>query len=160
MKYQIDAWELDSLISRTSVDVLNWRAALEHFTLPEWFIDKWIWQVMSISNSYEETEQLWRLIWIHQQVNEEFIKTNLNYVEWFYVLNYQYLSEEFLIHIITTVEDFQHNPIHWLLISQYCTLSEDFIRQYKDLLNWEFLIHKQNMSDAFRTEMQLKGYIY
>jgi len=55
------------------------------------------------------------------------------------------------------------HPSAWDKLSgDLCTpieLSERFMRKFADKLNWDKLVTFQNMSDEFRIEMQLKGYI-
>jgi hypothetical protein len=61
-------------------------------------------------------------------------------------LSYRHYSEEFIINQISIHGS---NDLFWILISQYQTLSEEFINRYRSKLSWYSLSEFQNMSEEF-----------
>jgi 1,2-phenylacetyl-CoA epoxidase catalytic subunit len=56
-------------------------------------------------------------------------------------------------------EDFMRefqNKINWQMISQYQKLSEGFIREFQDKLNWFWISMRQVLSESFIREFQEK----
>ena len=42
--------------------------------------------------------------------------------------------------------------VNWKSVSQYQTLSEDFIREFQDKVDWEWISSKQKLSESFIRE--------
>lgn len=56
-------------------------------------------------------------------------------------------------------EEFIRNyqdKVNWTCISQYQILSEDFIREFADKVNWEEIFEHQKLSESFRQEFRDK----
>lgn len=51
------------------------------------------------------------------------------------------------------IEEFQ-NEVDWDYINEYQFLSEDFIRKFKDKINWEVISYSQKLSENFIEEFQ------
>ena len=60
-------------------------------------------------------------------------------------------SREELLHLAKTRS--------WVWISSNQTLSEDFIREFKDELDWAGISYYQTLSEDFILEMKLLGYL-
>ena len=46
------------------------------------------------------------------------------------------------------------NKINWEAVSQYQTLSEDFIRDFQDKVDWIKIFRYQHLSQSFLVEFQ------
>ncbi len=55
-----------------------------------------------------------------------------------------------------SIEEFKDKFNKWGLLSRYYTLSEDFIREFKDKINWGIISIFQNLSESFMREFQNK----
>ena len=45
--------------------------------------------------------------------------------------------------------------VHWFWISAYQKLSEEFIREFQDIVNWDFISEYQKLSEEFAKEFNL-----
>jgi len=60
------------------------------------------------------------------------------------------------VHSICSIDEFKNN-VYWENISKYQNLSEEFIREFKDLLNWKNIFtYQQNLSEEFIQEFKNK----
>ena len=55
------------------------------------------------------------------------------------------------------IREFQ-DKVNWKLISQYQTLSENFIREFKDKVDWDSISRYQRLSEEFIEEFKNKIY--
>lgn len=68
------------------------------------------------------------------------------------VIIYQRLSEKLLRFLIKGARF--TSKLEFNNISKYQTLSEDFIREFKDKVNWEFIVRYQRLSNSFILEFK------
>jgi len=76
---------------------------------------------------------------------ERSVKNFLDFINWFYISKFQFLSENF-------IREFK-DKVDWYWISEYQKLSESFIREFKDKVNWGNIVEKQRISKDFIYEM-------
>ena len=57
------------------------------------------------------------------------------------------------------IREFQ-NKIDWCYITAYQKLSEDFIREFRYLVYWSEILKSQTLSENFKEEFKYKLYIY
>jgi intein-encoded DNA endonuclease-like protein len=57
------------------------------------------------------------------------------------------------------IKEFKDN-VHWGWISMFQKLSEDFIREFKDEVNWYYISRCQKLSEDFREEFNIKIRVY
>ena len=74
---------------------------------------------------------------------EKFFNENINnfVVEWYYISEYQKLSESF-------IEKYS-DKVNWRNISKYQNLSESFIEKYTDEICWYNILTYQKLSESF-----------
>ena len=53
------------------------------------------------------------------------------------------------------IREFQ-DKVDWKMVSSYQTLSENFIREFQDIVDWSKISHFQHLSKKFITEFQDK----
>lgn len=84
----------------------------------------------------------------HFNLSEEFIERLLSLVDndyiWFDIFEYHKLSENFIRKYVE-----QYDNDIWSVISKYQTLSEDFIIEFKDKVDWYDISGKQKFSEEF-----------
>jgi hypothetical protein len=73
---------------------------------------------------------------------------NSGKVNWYYVSQYQRLSEEF-------IKEFQ-DKVNWYYVSQYQRLSEEFIKEFQDKVNWSCVSECQKLSEKFIREFNIE----
>ena len=89
----------------------------------------------------------WYYISEYQKLSEEFIEKFQDKVDWYCISVYQKLSEEF-------ITKFQYK-VHWSYISQFQKLSEEFIEKFQDKLNWTYISKYQKLSEEFIIKFNL-----
>jgi len=88
--------------------------------------------------------------WLHLCCNyilpEDFIEEFIHLVNWYYIFQYQKISEEFTI---------KHRyRLDWNYFSSYGNaLSESFIRKYKNYVHWSYVSQFQKLSESFMLEV-------
>ena len=50
-----------------------------------------------------------------------------------------------------------HNNLNWNYISDNYKLSENFIREFQDKVNWWCMLNYQNLSEKFKSEFKYKN---
>jgi len=90
----------------------------------------------------------WYYISQFQTLSEEFIREFQDKVEWYDISWCQKLSEEF-------IKEFQ-DKVEWSTISGWQKLSEDFIREFKDRVDWDYISIRQKLSEDFIREFKNK----
>jgi hypothetical protein len=60
------------------------------------------------------------------------------------------------LNILCSVEEFQDNVLWWNSLCAHQKLSEDFIREFKDKVDWTYISIRQNLSEDFIREFQDK----
>lgn len=122
------------------IDKINWYYLTKHHKMSEKMLDKY-------------ADKLdWDLVWLRQNVSEDFIEKHKNRIStWDHICVKRQLSPEFVRRHI--------NEWHWKVISQESILTEDFIREFKDYLDWQILTihHYGEWNEEFIREM--KDYI-
>lgn len=91
-------------------------------------------------------------------LSEEFIERLLPVVDdiyniWFDIFEYCKLSENFIRKYVE-----QYDKDIWSVISRYQTLSEDFINEFKDKVNWYDISGEQKFSEEFALKFHNKLY--
>jgi hypothetical protein len=99
----------------------------------------------------------WRLLWIHQRFPESFIRTSFenNKKEYSDVISTYQVLSE---NFIREFKDY----VNWVNISYDQVLSESFIREFKDMVSWAGISERQILSESFIREFKHKvfwGYI-
>ena len=90
----------------------------------------------------------WFSISSNQKLSEYFIREFKDKVKWNNISRFQKLSEDF-------IREFQ-DEVHWYSISKYHTLTEDFIREFKDKVYWHVISIYQKLSENFIKEFKDK----
>ena len=96
---------------------------------------------------------------VKKEVEKLIKKLNLNCsieqfkdkVDWYYISEYQKLSEDF-------IREFQ-DKVKWDWISMFQKLSEDLIREFQNKIDWYNISYHQKLSEDFIREFQDKGKI-
>ena len=116
--------------------------------------DKFVWAFLSscqsgfseeFLNEYKEKLNM-NTITFRFQLTEDFIRKNIELLNWKTLSHTQALSDEF-------IDDFS-DKIEWECLSMNSYLTKDMIRKYKDKLNWTHISAKQNLDPAFMEEME------
>ena len=92
----------------------------------------------------------WYYISEYQKLSEDFIREFSNKVDWEQISKYQKLSETF-------IREFS-NEVNWYNISKYQILSEEFIREFSDKVCWVYISWFQKLSEEFIVEHSDKLY--
>lgn len=140
---------------REFYDMVDWEEISQHQTLSEPFIREFIKRVH------------WKEISRYQKLSEPFIREFIKRVDWPNIAAYQKLSEdliadadEYLRQYYSPFDLYRNGSIFlehfWYCVSEYQTLSESFIRKYKDKVNWSAITRHQKMSTAFINEFKDK----
>ena len=88
----------------------------------------------------------WYYISQYQKLSEDFIREFKDSVDWDRISKYQKLSEDF-------IREFK-DSVYWDNISKYQKLSEDFIREFKDSVDWHYISIYQKLSEDFIREFK------
>lgn len=96
--------------------------------------------------------QGWLYALNNNKIPEQFFRDNSKFIPndftiWNAIFQTQELSEEFLAFNKSKLE--MDGGINWAVISGHQQLSEDFIRQFKNKLDWDFIVVRQNLSEDF-----------
>lgn len=89
----------------------------------------------------------WELLSLHYIFTIEMLRMYFHRVNWFHVLKRQRFSEEILVEMIPTF-----NNCCWKEICKYQNLSESFIENYKDHLDWNLIFEHQQTRGIFLKE--------
>lgn len=120
-----------------------------------------------LNDEFVETFHQW-IYWpsfsktVHCKFNitEDLLYKFRNKIDWSWVLADKILSEKILRKIVNDHTIVPKTKIvKWNYISSRQKLSEEFIRDFADDLNWELIAAHQDMSEKFVVEMQMKGYL-
>lgn len=89
----------------------------------------------------------------NHNIPEQFFRDNLSiipddFVSWNTIFQTQILSEEFIAFNKSKL-DLDEHGINWIVISTHQVLSEDFMHQFRNKLDWDMLSIKQTMSEEF-----------
>ena len=89
-------------------------------------------------------------LWTNRKknVSEKDLTLFKSKVNWYYICDFQKLSESF-------IEKFQ-DKVYWLEISKYQTLSESFIEKHSDKVYWHYISASQKLSEQFIEKFQKK----
>lgn len=128
-------------IKKTSIKSACWeevaRDLVFYFNLTEDFL-------------YEYRDSLnWNCICTWQDLSEKFIWYMRKYINWETILENQKLSEKF---IRENSARFKHEHWYSLSLNQKIKFSEEFMREYRDLLEWTSLCDKQHFTLDFIRE--------
>ena len=96
-------------------------------------------------NEYKEKLNI-NTITFRFQLSKDFIRENIEILNWRTISYTQSLSEEF-------IDEFE-DRIDWEYLSMNSYLTKDMIRKYKDKLNWSHICAKQNLGPEFMEEME------
>lgn len=96
-------------------------------------------------NEYKEKLNL-DTITLRFQLSKDFIRENIELLNWKTISSTQTLSEEF-------IDEFE-DEIDWEYLSMNSYLTKDMIRKYKDKLNWSHICAKQSLCPEFMEEME------
>ncbi len=183
-------------------DKIGWDYVSSNQDLSEEFIrefkDKIDWEYIS---SYQKLSEEfirefkdkvdWCWVSMHQKLSEDFIREFADKLDFLGILNNQKLSEEFkkefkllkegsipkekkmhentiadikkiceksnIQYDETLSEDFIKtfkDDVNWCWLSTYKNLSEDFIREFADCVNWIYISEAQNLSENFIREFK------
>ena len=66
------------------------------------------------------------------------------------------INSKILLHITSSNPEFSDSTS---VNCKYQILSEDFIREFEDEVCWDWISKYQNLSEDFKLEMKLLGYI-
>lgn len=124
-----------------------------------------------------ECHMCWNKIAMRQQLSENLIIEKWDAVSWLDILQYQILSESFLRKLIEMFainppknfnpyrqdlrfgdDEYRNNAIDilWKYISNCQKLSEDFIREFQDVVCWNSIYNFQILSNDFSNEFKYK----
>lgn len=142
---------------------VNWSEISRTQNLSENFIrefkDKIDWQWSELYKNLSEDflvefqdKVSFDLLFIHKSLSE---KTLYEYADWF-VANQRYLWDILIYQNLSEdfIRDFQ-DEVDWDYISKYQQLSEDFIREFKNEVDWYFMSIYQKLSEGFIQEFNL-----
>jgi hypothetical protein len=90
----------------------------------------------------------WYYISEYQKLSESFIREFSDKVDWENISQFQKLSEEFIIEFF--------DKVNWYNISKYQKLSEKFIRENSNKVSWYLISFFQKLSEAFIIEFSDK----
>lgn len=123
----------------------------------EEYIDKFDWSMVNVSTIYNSSIS---------HVSEKFLIKYSDKVNWYSIYSNKKLSEVLIRqHIHINFNDCQNNWrtfmfTYWDLISQYQTLSESFIEEFKSRLNWYEIDRRQtHLSKKFREKFREEYYL-
>jgi hypothetical protein len=88
----------------------------------------------------------WEQLSIHYLFTMAMLRIYFHRVNWIHILKRQQFSEDFLIEMSSNFNNC------WEVISKYQNLSENYIDNYKDKLEWEVLFNNQRLSGKFLRE--------
>ena len=161
---------------------VNFATLLSHKSLSEKLIEDYCW-------SFNETE--WKNVWEYQKMSIEFIEKHINHADWYFIPRNQKLTIEFwdkywdkMDHEVIFIkmrlkedqirfyidkalkDDIKRRGTYveehyWAMISEHQKLSESFLREFQDKVNWWHLSEnkkKLHLSKHFRDEMLNAGY--
>lgn len=152
----------------------NWHNELFYmnFIFSEEFIDEFKnkidWEQLSILCIFSEKQLIkykdkvdWYIAVGIQKINETIIRECLIDLNdsckrsiFQSMFEFNKLSEAFLEELINI--DPNEDFVDWYYISRYQTLSEDFIRKYKDKVYWKYILLNQKISEEFKNEFKDK----
>ncbi len=72
---------------------------------------------------------------------EEYIRSNIDKVNWYDISRNQILSEDF-------IREFQ-DKVNWAVISYKQKLNENFIREFQDRVHWRYISSNQKLTTNF-----------
>ena len=99
----------------------------------------------------------WQYLSYFYSPSENLMNNFLYFWNWTYVLQHVKVSEFLLRNVIDKIIIDKNC---WKVISQHQTLSEDFIREFKDKLDWGEICRNQKLSEDFIREFKNKITIY
>ena len=99
----------------------------------------------------------WQYLSYFYSPSENLMNNFLYFWNWTYVLQHVKVSEFLLRNVIDKIIIDKNC---WKVISQHQTLSEDFIREFKDKLDWGEICRNQKLSEDFIKEFKNKITIY
>lgn len=152
----------------------NWHNELFYmnFIFSEEFIDEFKdkidWDQLSIFHIFSEKQLIkykdkvdWYVAITVQKINENVIRECLIDLDVSYkrsvfqsIFEFNKLSEAFIEELINL--NYKEDFVDWYYISRYQTLSENFIRKYKDKVNWKYILLNQKLSEEFKNEFKDK----
>lgn len=98
----------------------------------------------------------WNIICQFQHLSESFMHDFRDKLEWYHICQNQILSEKFIRQHVDYLDE-----SCWAAISEHIenNLSESFIREFKDFVQWDFIVECQCPSKNFVREFaRLMGY--
>ena len=106
---------------------------------------KIIEEIKDIEKFFDENINNFVVDWFwvsqYQKLSESFIEKHIDKVEWYYISSNQKLSESFI--------DKYNDKVSWTRISTNQILSEEFIEKYTDKVNWFCISQYQKLSESF-----------
>lgn len=80
------------------------------------------------------------------ETNNGFIAVNTDKLNWYEIIQYRTLSEEFIECHLDKLLSTEH---FWTRLVEYQILSESFIKKYSQYLSWDIVCSAQNMTEEF-----------
>ena len=110
---------------------------------------------MNLSNDFlrEFKDKIdWRgFSYSHYNLSISFIEEFKDKIEWMNILYRNKLNEQFVRRHLT---DLKKGYSFWSDVSSHVELSEQFIREYADKINWEYISKYQKLSEQFIEEFK------
>lgn len=105
----------------------------------------------------------WINVFTYQKLSEDFINNYQHKVRFELILKNQNLSNDFLRKIFNDVKKYNFTWREYENIIKYQKLSENFIKEYNQVLNWSCISAYQELSESFISEFRHKvvwGWIF
>lgn len=107
----------------------------QELIIKDYHTDKIVWKIL-----------LGRKLYSSFKLSEEFMMEFKDIICWEDIFFYQKLSEEFMREVINIIP---MQPSYWIKIPLCNNLSENFIKDFKDMLNWKYVFCTQSLSESF-----------
>ena len=175
-------------IEENLIDYVDWTALTLYQNIDKEFIWNNAQKVNWVSVSYSKDLTVdhlekyksmldWKTVIIRHKYEEETLIKFKKYIDWQQVCIYQKLSVDFIKehHLLLfpfkyeiakyqklSEEYLEENKdnLDWDIISEYQTLSEDFIDKMSDYVNWTWITEKQKMTKKFIMSHLVKLNLY
>lgn len=171
-------YDYPEYILRKYSDKICWDRIYIHSGISDEFIqeysDKIHWDRIMLNRlsedlirTYKDKEFNWNSISAHMKLSEEFISEFSDKLNWEFLVEYQKLSDKIIRDHFDKIknlnldrclekvlsEDFMRNApdleYPWDWISSNLKLSEEFISEFSDKVNWGYILRYQSISDEF-----------
>lgn len=100
----------------------------------------------------------WFCVYMYEELTDEFIEKTHRYLEydtnwekWCFIFEYNIVSSEEFLRKYSS----EYNKEVWSVISAYQDLSEDFMCEFKDYLDWYEISQNQQFSEEFAIRFKL-----